>query len=275
MQRETAHSDVTSMGIPRFEAPTSAQALWGALRRGEMTVVGTPTRGGYELLLARAEPQDLTARSRALREPHVEHLEAVLLGKPQKVLAAELELAASSVASLLKEAAAAMGITSSVSRLPAALALMAHAAQGSQVLALCQVGDAAGADARWLLSLSYSSEKVLGGLLADGERDVLARYLEGDSHVQIAAARGVSERTVANQLGVCFRKLQACGRFGVLRVLVERGARQGCPVTLTLRSAARYETTTSIPAPLDHDAEPVSKVFADRGATISLTAASH
>src|SRR5689334_8136905 len=105
MQRETALGDVDLAGIHGFQAPTSAQALWGALCRGDLKVVGKPGRGGFELLLARAEPRSETARARALRELHAGYLAAVLLGKPQKVLAAELELATSSVAGLLKAAA--------------------------------------------------------------------------------------------------------------------------------------------------------------------------
>lgn len=43
--------------------------------------------------------------------------------------------------------------------------------------------------------------------LSPGERDVAARIVAGESNAEIARARGVSVRTVANQVASIFRKL--------------------------------------------------------------------
>ncbi len=48
--------------------------------------------------------------------------------------------------------------------------------------------------------------------LTEAERAVVARVLEGASNAEIAAERGTSARTVANQLAAVYRKLGALGR---------------------------------------------------------------
>jgi DNA-binding CsgD family transcriptional regulator len=43
--------------------------------------------------------------------------------------------------------------------------------------------------------------------LSPSERDVAARVLAGESNAEIARARGVAVRTIANQIASIFRKL--------------------------------------------------------------------
>ena len=52
--------------------------------------------------------------------------------------------------------------------------------------------------------------------LAAGEREVLRLVLEGRSNAEIAAARGTSARTVANQVASLLRKLGARSRFDLI-----------------------------------------------------------
>jgi DNA-binding NarL/FixJ family response regulator len=49
--------------------------------------------------------------------------------------------------------------------------------------------------------------------LTDAEKAVTALAVIGMSNAEIAAARGVSERTIANQLGAIYRKLEVSSRF--------------------------------------------------------------
>jgi DNA-binding CsgD family transcriptional regulator len=58
--------------------------------------------------------------------------------------------------------------------------------------------------------------------LTEAERSVAALVLEGRSNREVAALRGTSVRTVANQLGGIFRKLGVTGR-------VELGQRLASP----------------------------------------------
>lgn len=48
--------------------------------------------------------------------------------------------------------------------------------------------------------------------LTDAEHDVLRRVMNGESNRVIAAARGTSQRTVANQLATLFRKFEVGSR---------------------------------------------------------------
>jgi len=52
--------------------------------------------------------------------------------------------------------------------------------------------------------------------LSDAEREVLALVVEGKSNQEIAAARGTSERTVANQIASLLRKLGAPSRYALI-----------------------------------------------------------
>lgn len=62
------------------------------------------------------------------------------------------------------------------------------------------------------LVLSLPAEAPRGLPLSDAERDVVAALLAGDSNRDIAARRGTSVRTVANQVASIFRKLGVASR---------------------------------------------------------------
>jgi DNA-binding NarL/FixJ family response regulator len=77
-----------------------------------------------------------------------------------------------------------------------------------------------------VFSFAVDSEADAGERLTDAERGVLALLLAGDSNSTIAARRGTSVRTVANQVASIFKKLGICSR-GELHsrsVRVARGA---------------------------------------------------
>lgn len=58
--------------------------------------------------------------------------------------------------------------------------------------------------------------------LTPAERDVLLRVLAGESNREIAAARGSSTSTVANQVAAVFRKLGVRSRAQLTRKLTSR-----------------------------------------------------
>lgn len=58
--------------------------------------------------------------------------------------------------------------------------------------------------------------------LTRAEREVVEHALRGESTRRIAAARGVAERTVANQLASAFRKLGVSSRTELARLLAAR-----------------------------------------------------
>jgi len=63
------------------------------------------------------------------------------------------------------------------------------------------------------------------GLLTGAERGVVRGVLAGWSNRRIARQRGVSERTVANQLASVYRKLGVRGRHELIRRATSTDAR--------------------------------------------------
>jgi DNA-binding CsgD family transcriptional regulator len=71
-------------------------------------------------------------------------------------------------------------------------------------------------------------EGLAGGLskdLSDAEKEVAKLLLAGRSNAEIAAARGRSVRTVANQVASIFRKLRVGSRLELAVALKGRKAR--------------------------------------------------
>jgi len=58
--------------------------------------------------------------------------------------------------------------------------------------------------------------RSLTGTLTTAERDIVAGLVRGESNRGIAARRGTSERTVANQIAALFQKLHVMSRAELL-----------------------------------------------------------
>ena len=69
-----------------------------------------------------------------------------------------------------------------------------------------------------VLSFAHGSTE-LPGTLTPSERDVCRLLLRGSSNAEIASERGVSKRTVANQVASILKKLGARSRADVVRRL--------------------------------------------------------
>jgi DNA-binding CsgD family transcriptional regulator len=67
---------------------------------------------------------------------------------------------------------------------------------------------------RWVLLPRPDVDLWTG--LSPAEADVARMLLEGRTHAEIAALRGTSMRTVANQLAASFQKLHVSGRSQLL-----------------------------------------------------------
>lgn len=86
-----------------------------------------------------------------------------------------------------------------------------------------------------VLSFPLPSDDARHPKLSPAERAVLGEVARGFSNAEIARRRGVSPRTIANQLAQLFRKLGVHSRFEALRVaghragLVFDGRRSGDP----------------------------------------------
>jgi DNA-binding CsgD family transcriptional regulator len=80
------------------------------------------------------------------------------------------------------------------------------------------------ADGRPFLVMSYELPRwEFPVALTPAERQVLLRVLDGETHEEVATARGISSRTVANQIASAFKKIGVRSRMELAAVL-ERGA---------------------------------------------------
>jgi len=193
--------------------PADAPAAWRGLLDGESSVVDafTTTSCSY-LVTTRALPHAPVPRRGVIM------LERVLTGSYPKRLAADLNLSTSTVATALKDSLDRLGAACLPSKVPFGLAALACAACSEGVCPKVYVSGARllGFDCEILTTAVPS----LTHLLSPTVEEVLRMHVAGRTHREIAALRGTSCRTIANQLGVAFRRLGGSGRLSVLEVLL-------------------------------------------------------
>ncbi len=161
---------------------------------------------------------------RALAPELLETFETVLLGRAQKCVAADAELAASTVAIRCKAVMRYLDVEGTCSRVPLPLVVLVHARRDAKSL---QVGRCSalrfGDDDMTVVSFSRPDLR-LSEVLSPSEGLVAALCMEGRSYAQMAGLRGTSRRTIANQLGAVFRKLHLSGRIELMAWLAGTGA---------------------------------------------------
>jgi DNA-binding NarL/FixJ family response regulator len=205
---------------------TELAAIWRDLRAGRARVADSFYWDDRCLLVLepRTPPpwfqQASSARS-------LEILERVLLGEAQKRIALDLGLAPSTIAFLLAECLAALGLPRRVCRVPTLIVEALHAARGvaSSTLVL-----AAGVrhDGQLFETFSASRPDVsLERLLSPAECVVTRLLIEGLSHAEIALRRRASVRTIANQLATAFQKVGVSGRSELVCALLRRERESG------------------------------------------------
>jgi DNA-binding CsgD family transcriptional regulator len=162
---------------------------------------------------------ELVAGNTQPRLRDLEFLVPVLLGRPQKVVAAEACCSTSSVATAAARCLHAMGVERHTRDVPMIVVMMAHAFHGRNALSgvnvRCELAD----DVRTVISASRP-EAELDHLLSPGEREVMRRRIEGFSYEDIARERNTSLRTVANQIASACSKLRISGRLALFGLLL-------------------------------------------------------
>lgn len=153
---------------------------------------------GAELVLvtAPAEGDGLSAR-------HVQVCTLVAEGHADKWIGYELELARSTVATHLSMALDKLGLTARTD-----IACVWPALKGEISARLLNVK----VDGTILTALLIPREVPTLASLTDAENEVMSHAVRGASNAEIAALRGTSRRTVANQLASIYRKLGLCSR---------------------------------------------------------------
>jgi DNA-binding NarL/FixJ family response regulator len=153
-----------------------------------------------------------------------EILEAVLCGVGQKNIAVELKLAPSTIALNARVALDGLGMSSRPSRAHPLLMLAAKASrcQDGSVTAALSFVDFEGTPLR-VISLPRPDLR-LGEALPPAELSVVKSLIEGACYEEIAAMRGTSTRTIANQITTVFRRLKVSGRSELLtQLFAEQG----------------------------------------------------
>lgn len=195
---------------------TPADALWtaicaGTLRFTELRCEARETRVTLQRR-SRAAASGLTQRRQRI-------LELVLCGTSECAVSIDLQLAASTVSQELKHALMTLGLDSRLSALPLPVAQLYHASASHRSLqTLAEPGlETTGS----VVVVLPRPERQLG-CLAPAELRVCEMMLDGQTYAQIAARRGRSTRTIANQLASVFLKLRVSGRLELLSLLASQ-----------------------------------------------------
>jgi DNA-binding CsgD family transcriptional regulator len=195
--------------------PLDCASAWNDLIGGSTELVdGFHNGERYYLVVGdRATPRQLDERGRSI----LEH--TLLLGQPQKVVALDLRLAASTIAARYRQGLEFLGLACAPSRAPALLIMI-----GASTRTRCALHEGRQSEFSWerrtyRVLAAASSGRMLAGVLPPAEEQVLHQLLDGRSHAAIAALRGTSPRTIANQLATAFRRLGVSGRLQILALL--------------------------------------------------------
>ena len=204
--------DAAVLADQRAAVEISLALLWKELSLGLCRVVDaffTETRCFLVTLPAQGAAVPIEGR-------RLQILEAVLAGECQKRIAIELALAPSTVALNARLALSAVGIATKPSR---AHPLLMLAARAAHVPSLRAVGTLSfvelGGSLRRVVSIVRPDFELVR-VVPPAELAVVRSLIEGAPYEEIAARRGTSTRTVANQITAVFRRLKVSGRSELL-----------------------------------------------------------
>jgi DNA-binding CsgD family transcriptional regulator len=242
----------------RFAPGTSLAVLWHRLCDGQLFIRDTYCSNGrcYAALEVRTDP----VRPSAIK---LRVLERIFQGEGQKAVAADLGVSVASVAGYSLGALTALTCRQRVSRAPILMVMAALAARGSDAGSVRDEGLLE--DGTWLVSVEIPG-RTFRDRLSSSEAEVVRLSIEGEGHEGVAAARGTSIRTVANQLASAFGKLKVSGRSSLRALAVREHAawlRTRPAVTPAPTAAALLRALPPLPAPSwrdvsSHEASPIS-----------------
>ena len=191
---------------------SAATTIWRELETGTWKVVDQLQRDHRRYLLAQ-ENAPSARKDSALTARERQVVEYTSLGWSNKVIAYELGVSSSTVSTHLSHAAAKLGLKSRAALIQMVLAL---AGTPSSEITVSHVGWAG----RRFAVLALPEAPRLPETLSPAERDVVALAVEGTSNAAIAKARGVSVRTVENQLATAMKKLAVTSRANLTAYLM-------------------------------------------------------
>ena len=199
----------------RQSVSADAERAWRDLTEGRSSVLDAFITSSCSYLVT---TRDVLHAPVPLRSLHM--LERVVTGSYPKLVAADLQLAQSTVACTLKQALASLGVPCAPSKIPFGLVALIHGArtEGRLPLMYSSVTQLLGRGCEILTTPLPS----LAHLLPPVVEEVLNLQLAGRSHREIARLRGTSSRTIANQLAMAYGRIGSSGRLNVLDFLLSR-----------------------------------------------------
>jgi DNA-binding NarL/FixJ family response regulator len=207
----------------RTALETELATVWRDLARGHYRVVDAffCTERCY-LALTPSRPTALAP----LEGRRLEILEQILCGTGQKNIALDLMLAPSTVALNARLGLEWMGVSTRPSRVHPLLLLSARAGRDHDATLLARGSSFEHGGLNIHLFSVDRPDHRLKCLLPPAELAVIRGLVEGDAYTAIAARRGTSTRTIANQITAVFRRLRVSGRNDLLQRLFEMQERQ-------------------------------------------------
>jgi len=196
--------------------------LWQSLINGQFFVAASTHNEGR--IFATLTSTRETAQSPSPQAVRV--LERVLAGESQKEVAQEFGVTVATVAGHCSDALGLLTYERRSSRVPIFVVMAAMAGKGLPL-------PRARLEERSASTIVVSIEMPglrFATLLSPVEWTVARFALEGQTHAQIARARGTSRRTVANQLASVFVKLRTSGRASLRAMAVAACARTSSAV---------------------------------------------
>jgi DNA-binding NarL/FixJ family response regulator len=208
-----------ALGADRGSRTTPLASLWRDLVDGRSVVVHPFFDEERAYLVLEDVPSGL--RRPICHGRNLELLRRAVSGQMQKNIAYDLDLANSTVASVVARCLRSMGFSCTGLRVPMLLAMAAHAdavaseeAVRSNVFGPCQ--------SLYRVVSAERPDLDVAPALSRKERQVVRAALEGLTAVEIATLQQKSVHTVTNQLASSFHKLGVGSRGSLLWHMVSR-----------------------------------------------------
>jgi len=201
--------------IPNAEA-RELGIVWAKLCQGEWRIIRHVQEELRTTLHVGARRGDGYSRW-AIRGRSLVILQRVLSGQSLNFISLDLALSKSTVSAEFQFAMRALELEPRLSGLPMYLPQLWHASR-ARPFADSALRDRFQGDQGTIVSLPRP-ELRLTSVLTRAELEVCSILLQGQTHAEIAARRGTSTRTIANQLASIFTKLNVSGRLELLTTL--------------------------------------------------------
>jgi DNA-binding CsgD family transcriptional regulator len=200
--------------------PASWLEIWTKLTAAELRFKKAVWNDGRCIAVFRRNAP--TSRQYGLTPRERTVLVRTLQGERQKLIAAEAKIAASTVANSLKSARVKLGFEDRLDAAPLATLIVANGTENASPYPQRNIYSIAGGE--WFMASSPRPDWSGFSEVTKSERSIALAIIEGQSNTEIAKVRDTSVHTVENQVASLFRKVNASGRFDLIRVLYQDAA---------------------------------------------------